>query len=338
MPDTNTLTPAQTAVARQHTYTLFSRLFLEGLTPELLAIVQQVPELATAVPPNYDPDEAAADHTRLFLHNLFPYESIFLDDSGLLGGRVTDGVTAVYTAANFTPTTDATSPDHIGVELAFMAHLCEMERLMIDGLKSEESERSGPSRFNLQSTINNQQSFLQTHLLHWLPPLVLAIRRQGQGFYAALADLVLAFVADHVGTVGARCTVPLPTVPQLLDNDKTSLKDIAAYLTTPCFAGMVIGRAEVTQLGRAHRLPRGFGDRAQLLVNLLRTAVSYDALPTLLQDLRTLLQNEMADYVAITADYPALVDAIRPWRNHCAATAEMLQTIKLHADEVIGNQ
>lgn len=334
MSDTsNTLTPTETAVSRQHTYTLFSRLFLEGLTPELLDIVTHVPELAAAVPAPYHADEAAAAHYQLFQRSLHPFESFFLTPTGLLGGAVTDRVTAVYRQAHFTPPDPTTNPDHIGIELAFMAHLCqiEAERLEI------RNQRPAPIP-NFQSLIATQQSFLQHHLLRWLPPFVLAVRQQAAPFYTALADLMLAFVAHDAQTLQcAAADTPLPDPPALLENDKTGLKEIARVLTTPCYTGMVIGRTEVAQLGQKRRLPRGFGSRAQLMSNLLRTAVSYDTFPTLLQDILTLLENSTAVYTQMAAAYPHLAHAIRPWQTQCQNSHQIVQQLLHRARVEIGD-
>ncbi|HFQ92410.1 MAG TPA: hypothetical protein ENK32_00240, partial [Anaerolineae bacterium] len=97
--------PTEIAQARSRSYQLLSRLFLQGVTPEILSMVQAAPELAAALPDPVDFDELAAVHYQLFGMNVFPYESIFLDDSGLLGGRVTDGVIRSYGRFGFTADT-----------------------------------------------------------------------------------------------------------------------------------------------------------------------------------------------------------------------------------------
>ena len=83
----HSLVGSEVSQARHHGYVLFGRLLLEGLTPELLPFVQQIPELATAVPKFYDDDIAAAHYQSIFGFNLFPFQSIFLDGSGSSGGR-----------------------------------------------------------------------------------------------------------------------------------------------------------------------------------------------------------------------------------------------------------
>jgi len=167
---------------------------------------------------------------------------------------------------------------------------------------------------------------------------VLAVRRQAHPFYTALADLMLAFVAHDAQTL--QCNppdTPLPPSPALLENDKTGLKEIARVLTTPCYTGMVIGRTEIAHLGQMRRLPRGFGSRTQLMSNLLHTAVSYDTFPTLLQDILTLLESSTAVYSQMTAAYPQLAQAIRPWQTQCQNSHQTIQQLLHRARVEIGD-
>ena len=115
------------ALARHLTYGLLGQLYLEGITAVTLPTIQNIPTLSETITIPFNTDEAAARHQTLFGFNIFPYESIFLDGSGLLGGVVTDSVLHSYQEAGFTVDANSTSPDHIGNELALLAHLCGAE-------------------------------------------------------------------------------------------------------------------------------------------------------------------------------------------------------------------
>ena len=117
------MTPYELALARRRTYELFGELFLAGVTAESLAGLAAIPELAAAARP-FNADAAAAEHYRLTAVTVFPYESIFRDPTGLLGGKITDQVTALYRQNGYDLLSDA---DHLGHELGFMAHLCAAE-------------------------------------------------------------------------------------------------------------------------------------------------------------------------------------------------------------------
>ena len=174
------LDKAEIALARQHGYVLFGRLLLEGLTPELLPFVQQIPELATVVPQFYDDDIAAAHYQSIFGFNLFPFQSIFLDSTGLVGGQETKRVQTFFAKVGYEGITDVDS-DHIGQLLLCLAVLCE---------------DSG------QTARHQQAALLGQHLLRWLLPFTCALKLQKRVFYAALADMLLAFVADSCTRFG----------------------------------------------------------------------------------------------------------------------------------------
>lgn len=322
MPD---LTPDSAALARERTYRLFSQLFLRGLSSSLLPLVRSVPGLAEAAAGHYtseadvEPDVAAADHHRLFRFNLFPFQSIFLDPSGLLGGAESDRVRQSYRQSGYTIKDDA-GPDHVGHELGLLAFLCGAER---DAWEDGEEAVVREMR-------QRQREFLQEHLLPWIFPLALAVRQQGNDFYASLADLTLELVYDHAVALGRDGGLPtaeegrLPEPPPLLEESETGLKDIASYLTTTPYAGLFLTRDAIGRLGRALEIPRGFGDRQQTLVNLMRSAAQYDAFPSLLQALQDVAGEWAAAYERREEAMPALAPFCRPWRARVEKTAHLL--------------
>ncbi len=327
MTETLPLTLTETAVARHHTYTLLSRLLLEGLTPDLWPVVQQLPELRTELPAEPDFTETAVAHQSLFTFNLFPYESIFRDASGLLGGSVTDAVIHSYQSAGFTAGGDATSPDHVGHELALLAFLC--------GAEADAREDNLPLIARQMQA--KQRDFLQQHLLNWLFPLALAVQQQGHRFYTAVFTLATDLVTDHAKELlglQIMSKQTLPDSPDLLDNDKTSLKDVAAHLTNPVRSGFALSRDDVSGIARTHNLPRGFGKRDLMLHNMLKAAVQYDALPALLQTIISLAKEWGEGYGRFTQQSPALQPFLQPWQERVSATQTMLTTLLQHAELV----
>lgn len=317
------LTPAQVAQARHHSYHLFSQLYKGGATAVSLATLQAIPTLAAALPSPFDADEAAAIHYRLFEHALHPYESFFLDSSGLLGGPVTEAVTRHYAQIGFSAETDGIAADHIGQELAALAFLCAAE-----AQAHTRQDATAVARHRQQ-----QADFLHQHLLPWLPPLVLATRQQAAGFYTAVADLTLALLADHA----ADLALPAPTftlnpVPGWLAHDQASLGDIAQFWVTPVWSGLVLGREDVARLARQLNLPRGFGSRQQMMHNLLRTAGQYDQIPALLQSLAWLLETWAVSYRQQRQQQAALADHTAVWLARLDDAASLLQQLRLAGD------
>ncbi len=304
------MTPAELALARQRTYDLFGRLFLDGISPDQLPQLDEVPELA-ALASLRDPDQAAADHFQLISVTLFPYESIFRDPSGLLGGPLSEAISAVYQQNGCDILSDA---DHIGHELRFMARLCAAE-----ASAHAEGEPQAAASWH-----SRQRSFLSAHILTWLPPLVTAIEASGDLFYSSLANLTLDLCADHLDTaVPPGAPFNLPAAPDLA-GEESGLKEIARALTTPPYSGLFLSRDAISALARRHDLPRGFGDRAQLLTNLLRTAGQYNHAAAIISDLSATCRSWSDSYQAQADRYPALLPWIRPWRERAAQTAAAL--------------
>ncbi len=299
--------PRQAAQARHYSYTLLSQLYLNGLEPDLRDYLPAIPELAAYMPEPFDADEAAAAHFALFGMNLFPFESLFLDASGLLGGETSEQVGRVFRAIGFDAGPTAVAPDHIGHELAALAFLSHSEAQALDYVP------------NLVASLRTQQrTLLEEHLLRWLPALVVTVRREANPFYTAVADLTLALVADHYaalldGTPPRAIGFALPTQPDVLAGDGSGLKEIAAVLVAPPLSGVFLGRDQISRVARALALPRGFGDRVQLLTNLLRTAVQYDLFAAVVQALFETVGAWQQAYRAIGAAHPALVPFLAPW-------------------------
>jgi len=323
------LSAGEVARARSYTYTLLSRLFFQGLTPEVAPAVAVIPALAAAVTANFDPDQAAADHQALLGFALFPYQSIFLDPSGWLGGEEGVRVQQSYAHCGFAPTGTAESPDHIGHELACMAFLCAAE---------SDAWEDGRSAVVLRIQ-RLQVDFLQKHLLRWLPPFALAIQRQQHPFYAALAELTLALVdsqlAEKEDTAPA-APFHLPATPALLEERTTTLQDIAQWLLCPPDSGLFLSRDDLGRLARRYQLPRGFGERALLLTNLLRSAIKYGCFPAVIDDLHALVTAEAQAHQRLGQTMPALGAYTNVWEGQLTATAAFLVRISaLAADEIL---
>lgn len=268
------LTLTEVALARSHSYTLFGRLFLDGITAELLPFLAGLPQLARHLPQPFVADEMAALHYDLFHFQIFPYEAVFLDKAGLMGGEFAGQVQQTYQQVGWIPPNGASTPDHIGYQLHLMAFLCQAEA-------------------QHHPTQGQQAHFLHRHLLRWLAPFVMAVHETAVPFYTHLADLTLNLVLDHTQTLPTPPNIPpfhLPAPPDLLENERTSLKEIATYLVTPALSGLFISRGEIGRLARACQLPYGFGSRADMLTDLFQAAGPYNSLPILFERLQNLLE------------------------------------------------
>lgn len=314
------MAPVEAARARHHSYALLSRLFLDGLTNDLLPTLQQVAGLAALLPPYFNGDEAAATHYELFGFNVFPYEAVFVESNARgsaiqLGGPVTQRVEQHMRESNYALGTSDASPDHVGHELGFLAHLSAAEAgAREDGC----DERARRLRMR-------QRDFLHAHLLRWLPALIQAVRDQGELFYTALADLALQLVQDHTLALplSEMATPAFNSTAPSLSDDKTGLKQIARFLSTPGRSGIYLSRAAISHMARDLGIPRGFGGREQMLENLFRAAVQYDSLHALLgalDDVALRWQRAYRDAYVVE-----LHPFVQPWQDRAVATRALLK-------------
>ena len=322
--------PIQIAQARHHTYLLFSKLFLHGLTAELLPYVHQIPQLAEASPSTFDSDLAAADHQQLFSFDIYPYESIFRDPQGLLGGRITVEIEELYRHSAYSCSADS---GHIGEELAFLAFLCAAESSHLENGRLNESIRY----------TKEQAGFFNTHLLHWLPALETALRQSHQPFFAALGNVSLHLVAEHAASLNLE-PFSLPPDPasaptaDFVHDPQTNLKTIAHFLLTPPYCGFYLGRESIAAFARSAKLPRGFGGREQLLLNLLSTAAQYDMLLELLSNLTTFTTSWQQAYQRQIEVHPHLKLWIEPWKKRTAETITTLILMRENAQNLFDTE
>ena len=136
-------------------------------------------------------DELAAERTALFVlpSSHLPHEAVYLDKDKRLGGRVTISVGQFYEKAGADVLDSCIEmPDHIGMELEFMAFLCKMEKDM-----RESGDHAG-----LNNCIHLQKKFLDAHLLKWVYQCCEKIAERAKyGFYKAVAYLIIEFVKSE---------------------------------------------------------------------------------------------------------------------------------------------
>jgi TorA maturation chaperone TorD len=314
----------QLALARSNAYHLFSRLFQRGLTPALLPLVNTFPELAVALadPADtaaFDPDQLAADHSHLFGFNIFPYQSLFLDEASSLGGRVSEEVLEFYNRVGFSVLQGGECPDHIGLELAFLAFLSAGEADAWEDGQMPVAQRN--RRW--------QRRFHDEHLLRWLPGLSRAVRQQGERFYTALADLTLQLALEHRKDLANDLPAPrqdfqLPPIPDEIKNEMPSLNGVALILLTPAYSGLYLSRDDISRLARPLNIPCGVGARQQMLTYLVQAAADDDRLPCLLESLQALVGAWSSFYTACKEGEPALAQISSVWLERLEGTRVLL--------------
>lgn len=207
------------AGSRANMYKFLSGVFLNPPTEEILSLISDSSFLSDLSPDfseeviselnqfaeNYS---VKIDETVQEYHNLFkvplgqyvtPYESVYRDRRKTADGRVKGRLVGESTIAveNFYKcaglgidyATYKELPDHIGVELAFMQHLCEEE---------DKAGRSGDSEL-AGGYAKLQDKFLDGHLREWAPDLAGNIAHKTKNhFYIGIAGILREFVKNDL--------------------------------------------------------------------------------------------------------------------------------------------
>jgi len=71
-----------------------------------------------------------------------------------------------------------------------------------------------------------------------------------------------------------------------------------------------------------------------MLLNLIRTAVQYKTIPTLIDNLRAELGVWNAEYTAVSAQHPHIAPFITPWQAHCQQTDQLLTNIAAQIETI----
>lgn len=141
-------------------------------------------------------EELEAEHTALFVlpSGVIPHEAFYLDAEQRLGGRITIAVERFYRTAGIRLLDRCIEmPDHLGVELEFMAALCRLE--------GDLEEMQDPAA--LERCVKFQRRFLAEHLSRWAPDCCENVVRHARyGWYKAIARFTTEFLRSEQGAQG----------------------------------------------------------------------------------------------------------------------------------------
>lgn len=309
------------ARARSRAYALLARLVGAGPSSEReLEAARAHAGMASAIA-SYagDLDALAADHQHVFGMSCPPFESAMLDPDGQLGGETSERLRRTLAEVGIAAGPGGEEPDHLAAQLYALALLAGAEA---DAL--EDGELAIAERLRAQA-----RRSMDAHLLRWLPTYGAAVRRAARAWPSALMEAMEGVALHHRSALGAFEGDPLalPSIGLTLDDEETGLADIARVLARPARAGVLISRDDVARLGRSSATPRGFGDRATLIENLLRAGAQLGTLDELLEALGALLAGARAELDGERfADVPLALRA--PWQARIDAIGALLAKVR----------
>ena len=242
----------------------------------------------------------------LFLFQLYPYASVYLDPSGLLGGEARDRIAGFWRALDLDPPEE---PDHLTVLLAFQARAVELHH-EADAPAAREAWRRA------------RKALLWEHLLSWLPIWLGRLSELAEPFYAAwgrlLAQALEAEARDAGAPEGDALPLHLRAAPSLDDPDPPGeTGSPLGALLAPARSGIILVRSDLRRA--ADEL--GLGLRSGERVYALRALLEQDRTSAL-----GWLAAEARRQSALVDEWP---EAFRPvagfWRDRASRTAARLE-------------
>jgi TorA maturation chaperone TorD len=191
------------AQRRSDLYSFFSRLLLQEVDLETLKYLKNLPTIFELLPnleewkPWFEEKDVDllnqhlnVDFTDISLLHLVPYETFYTREDQMIETGGSNPVTDFYHRFGFKVEFDearVVSPDHIGVELEFMAKLVKSE---IEAI--EKNDEVGQKLIH-----ESQKEFFQKHLINWVSLYLISVKYEARTpFYHDLAENCLAFILE----------------------------------------------------------------------------------------------------------------------------------------------
>jgi TorA maturation chaperone TorD len=181
-------------------------------------VVAELKAYATAIDPEEEVALLKQEYMDLFAvpmgRYVTPFEDVYRgirqdgsQERGPLLGERAIAAKILYRAAGARVDQECKElPNHIGVELAFMEHLCKSEAAAIDRDEREESPEGEQDEAEQAGIYRQyQMKFLAEHLNEWFPQLSRAIQdKSSSQFYRGLAQLTEKFIAMDLGALACK--------------------------------------------------------------------------------------------------------------------------------------
>ena len=179
------------------------------------------------------PEPSASEWTDLFVLELVPYASVYLGESGMIGGEARDRVAGFWRALGIVPPAE---PDHLASLLGLYATLCS----------TEPAEPDHARRTLLRTA---RSALLSEHLESWLPVYLDRVDELASASYRAWGRLLRAVLAGERAGLGLEHEVPLHLrVARRLEHpDEVGLDEFVRQLLAPVRSGLVLTRGDLAR-------------------------------------------------------------------------------------------
>jgi len=237
------------------------------------------------------------EYNAIFLEQLYPYASVYLDASGMMGGEARDRIAGFWRALGETPPAE---PDHLGTLLGAYASL-------VDAAPVGTGASAKRARAAWQRA---RAAFLWEHMLSWLPLWLAKLEQIGSPTYVAWGRTLGDWLVGEAATLTLPEDLPahLQAAPDL-DPPEDDAEAFIGALLSPVRAGFILTPTDLANLAAAAGVALRAGERRYALKALL----AQDAAATL------------AGLSELAAASPALEGTIGAyWQQRSQRTARLL--------------
>ncbi len=251
------------------------------------------------------PVPGKAEHTEVFVLQLYPYASVYLGAEGMLGGEARDRVAGFWRALRLQPPPE---PDHLAALLSLYAGL-------VDG----EAGETEPARRALRR--ESRRALLWEHLLTWLPVYLHRLQGLPAPSYRPWGDLLRSALVAEAAGLPAPGTVPIHfrDVPGLADPRQQGGEAFMTSMLAPARSGLILVRADLAEAAADLGLGLRQGERRYVLAALL----GQDGPATL-----AWLAGRARTWAAAHRALPAELEPARAfWSARAAASARLLRRL-----------
>ena len=242
------------------------------------------------------PIPSRAEHTELFIFQLYPYASVYTGTDGMLGGEAADRVAGFWRAAGVTPPAE---PDHLAALLGFYAACADADA---------------------EHARHLRHALLWEHLLSWLPAWLARLPEVAPRPYVRWGRLLRAALRAEAEELGPPADLPLH-LRMAPAADGTN-----ALLAAAC-SGVIVTRTDLGRAARALRLGLRHGERRYAIEALL----TQDA-PAVLDWLAGEARRQAALHRSLTPSWRPVAEH---WASRAEATAVGLARLAEEAREVL---
>jgi hypothetical protein len=144
-----------------------------------------------------------------------------------------------------------------------------------------------------------------------------------------VVDIAVEVVGDHARSLRGEHGRPAKDVTVLppateWDLDNLGLNRIADMLLRPIQSGVWLSRRDLARVSTDVAVPAGFGDRSQILRNLLRNAAEYDTAPSVIRGIDAVVEQRARATWALGTH---LDTDVSPWLTRMHHTREALSAM-----------